>query len=186
MTKSFICFTMLVLYSYSASVIAQNNKLYKNELGIDIANVVTFLSKKQESCLINYKRHFSEKSAFRSGLNLDWSNASDGYKSVGIRGGYERSLPVTNSQWRLYFGSDASFTYLARNYMPNSFIRYGLSPLIGFSYFPVQQFSVSTEAGINFQYTDYRNPGSIVPQDNENVFGVNVGYVGMVVVAYHF
>ena len=186
MIKTFTCFTMLVLCFCSTSIFAQNSGYYKNELGIDVANIITFLSKKQESYLINYKRHISNKSALRCGLNFDWSGASDGYKSVGIRGGYERNFAIVAERWRLHYGSDVSFNHLARNYMPNSYTRYGISPLIGFSYFPVKQFSISTEAGINFYYTDYRNPESIVPQDNENVFSVNVGYVGMVMVAYHF
>jgi hypothetical protein len=159
---------------------------YKNEIGIDVANVLTFLSKKNESYLINYKRHFSEKHVLRSGLNLDWSTAKDGYKGISVRMGYERGHPVVSNYWRLHFGIDASFSYRANNFQPNKAIRYGAHPLIGFSYFPVKRFSISTEMSLNFFYTDYRNPGSFDPSDNQNVFDVNIGSVGMLVISYHF
>ena len=159
---------------------------YKNDIGIDVANILTFLSKKNESCLINYKRHFSEKHILRSGLNLDWSTAEDGYKGIGIRMGYERGYPIVSGHWRLHFGADASFSYRANNFQPNKAIRYGLHPLIGFSYFPVKRFSISTEMSLNFFYTDYRNPGSFDPSDNENTFDISIGSVGMLVIHYHF
>lgn len=159
---------------------------YKNEIGIDIANILTFLSKKNESYLINYKRHLSEKHILRSGLNLDWSTAKDGYKGISVRIGYERGYPIISNYWKLHFGADASFSYRANNFQPNKAIRYGLHPLIGFSYFPVKRFSISTEISLNFFYTDYRNPSSFDHSDNENVFDINIGSVGMLVIHYHF
>jgi hypothetical protein len=171
-------------------VIAQNSPVpaseYKNEIGIDVANILTFLSKKNESYLINYKRHFSEKHVLRSGLNLDWSTAKDGYKGGSVRMGYERGLPIVSNHWKLHFGADASFSYRANNFQPNKAIRYGVHPLIGFSYFPVKRFSISTEMSLNFFYTDHRNPSSFDPSDNDNTFDVNVGSVGMLVIHYHF
>ncbi|MDR2814903.1 MAG: hypothetical protein LBB79_09685 [Prevotellaceae bacterium] len=159
---------------------------YRNDIGIDVANILTFLSKKNESYLINYKLHLSEKHVLRSGLNLDWSTSKDGYKGIGLRAGYERGLPIASNQWKLHFGADASFSYRANNFQPNKAIRCGLHPLIGFSYFPVSRFSVSTEMSLNFFYTDYRNPSSFDPADNENTFDVNIGSVGMLVIHYHF
>jgi len=175
-----------ILLFCSIVAVAQNANHYKNSLGVDVANILTFLSKKRESCLINYKHHCTEYYALRSGLNLDWSTAMDGYKSIGIRLGYERNTQMVAQHWKLHYGADALVSYLKRNYMPNTYFRCGISPLIGFSFFPVTQFSLSTEAGINFFYTDYCNPQSNVPQDNENTLDVNIGYVGMLIVGYHF
>jgi hypothetical protein len=179
-----------IVLSQTIAVIAQSSSvpsdIYKNEIGIDIANILTFLSKKNESYLINYKRHFSEKHTLRSGLNLDWSTAEDGYRGMGIRMGYERGSPIVSNYWKLHFGIDVSFSYRANNFQPNKAIRYGAHPLIGFSYFPVKRFSISTEMSINFFYTDYRNPGSFDPSDNQNVFDINIGSVGMLVIGYHF
>jgi len=165
---------------------SKQSEVYKNELGIDVANIITFLSKKNESYLINYKRWLTSQHKLRSGLNLDWSTSKDGYKAIGMKVGYERNLQIVSDHWRLHWGIDASFRYQANNFQPNKSIRYGLSPIIGFSYFPVKRFSISTEVGINFLYTDYRNPASFDPTDSANVWDINIGSVGMLVIHYHF
>jgi hypothetical protein len=179
---------MLILQSIAA--IAQNNsdipERFKNEIGIDVANILTFLSKKNESYLINYKRHFTEKHTLRSGINLDWSSSSDGHKAIGVKSGYERRLPIVSDHWKLHYGMDALLVYRASNFQSNKSIRYGLSPILGFSFFPVKRFSISTEVGINFLYTDYRNPDSFDPEDSKNVWDVNIGSVGMLIINYHF
>lgn len=159
---------------------------YKNELGVDIANILTFLSKKNESYLISYKRHFSDRHVLRSGLDLEWSTSKNGYKEVGARAGYERANPIVSDHWKLHVGADASFSYKANNFQPTKAIRYGLHPLVGFSYFPVPRFSISTEMCLNLYYTDYRSYGSYDASANDNVFDVNIGSVGMLVIYYHF
>jgi hypothetical protein len=170
------------------AVAAQNTEAekYANEIGVDIANIITFLSKKNESYLINYKRHFTGKHSLRSGLNLDWSTSKDGYKAVGLKVGYERGYPVVSKHWKLHWGVDASFRYQSNNFQPNKSVRYGLTPLIGVSYFLVPRFSISTEMGVNLLYTDYRHSASFDPVDNANVWDVNIASVGMLVVHYHF
>jgi hypothetical protein len=178
-----------ILIGNSIAAVAQENtvsEIYKNELGIDVANILTFLSKKNESYLVNYKRRLTEKHTLRSGLNLDWSTATDGHKSVGIKGGYERGCPIVSDHWKLHFGVDASLLYRTNNFQSNKAIRCGLSPVIGFSYFPVKRFSIATEASLNFFYTDYHNPKSFDPDDSKNVFDINIGSIGMLVVSYHF
>jgi len=161
-------------------------EVYKNVLGIDIANIINILSKKNESYLINYKRHLSKKHALRTGLNFEWSTSRDGYIGMGVKVGYERIYPIVSQHWQLHWGVDATFQYLASNFQPNTSFRYGAGPLIGFSYFPVRRFSISTEVGINFMYTDHRNPESYDPRDNANVWDIKVGSVGMLIVSYHF
>lgn len=162
------------------------NVVYKNTIGIDVANIIPFFAKKNESYLINYKRLLSPKNVLRTGLNVEWSTSKDGYKGVGIKIGYERAYQIVSRHWRLHWGMDASFRYLASNFQPNKSFRYGISPIVGFSYFPVRRFSISTEVGVNFFYTDFRNPDSYDPRDNANVWDINVGSVGMLVISYHF
>jgi hypothetical protein len=159
---------------------------YRNELGVDVANIITFLSKKNESYLLNYKRRLVGRHALRSALNLEWSTAKDGYKSVRARLGYERSLSPVSACWQLYSGIDASFLRRASNFQQNTATTCGLHPLIGVSYFVVKQFSISTEMNLNVYYTRYRNPASFDPSDNTDAFDVNIGSVGMLVVSYHF
>jgi hypothetical protein len=182
--KRIIIATAALLYGGGA-VVAQDDG-YRNEIGIDVANIITFLSKKSESYLINYKRHFTGDHGLRSGLNLDWSTSDDGYKTVGIKAGYERGYPVVSEHWKLHWGADASFRYQSNNFQPNKSVRYGLTPLIGFSYFPVRRFSISTEMGVNFLYTDYRNAASFYPAANAGVWDINIASVGMLVIYYHF
>lgn len=158
----------------------------RNELGVDVANIITFLSKKSESYLLNYKRRVGERHALRSALNLEWSTAKDGYKSVKARLGYEYDLPMVADQWLLYGGADASFLRRASNFQPNRATTCGLHPLVGVSYFLSKQFSVSTEMNLNLCYTRYRNPASFDPSDNADAFDVNIGSVGMLIVSYHF
>ncbi|MDR3093698.1 MAG: hypothetical protein LBU62_03510 [Bacteroidales bacterium] len=119
-------------------------------------------------------------------MNLDWSTSQDGHKTIGVKSGYERGFPIVSDHWKLHYGLDASFLYQTNNFQSNKKLRYGLSPIIGFSYFPVRRFSISTEMGINFFYTDYRKPASFDPEDSKNVWDINIGSVGMLVVSYHF
>jgi hypothetical protein len=178
-----------ILMFFGIAVFAQRSDTtatYKNEIGVDVANILTFLSKKSESYLLNYNRRITERHTLRSALNLEWSTAQNGYNAINFRVGYARNLPLIADKWRLYYGADASFYYWASNFQPNKVIRGGLHPVLGVSYFLVKQFSVSTEMTLNLFYTDYRNPSSFDPNDNKNVFDVNVGSVGMVVLSYHF
>jgi hypothetical protein len=186
MRKHLRLFLTAALSLCSVAVISQSAGQYRHEIGIDISNVLTFLSKKNESCMLNYKWHFNEKNALRSGLDVDWSNGQEGYRIIGLRLGYERNLPVIANHWQLHYGVDGKFTYWSRNFMPNLYTRYGISPLIGITYFYSPHISISTDVGLNFLYTDYCNPENNIPEDNENVFEINVGYVGLLVVSYHF
>lgn len=158
---------------------------FRNEIGIDVANIVTFLSKKNESCLINYKHHFSEKHALRTGLNLELSSSKDGYNAFKLKGGYQYNFPISD-RWRLYSGVDALLRYQSNNFQPNRSIRYGICPVVGFSFFLDKHFTVSTEISLNFFYTDYQNSASYSPEDNANIWDIHLGSVGMLVVSYLF
>jgi hypothetical protein len=162
---------------------------YRHEIGVDVSNFFTLIiSKKSESKLLNYKYHFNRKNTLRSGLNVNWSNDKiEGYKMIALSLGYERNISISkNGKWQFSFGADANFTYHVRNYMPQYYMRCGISPLVGVRYYVSPHLSLSTGAGVNFFYTLYRNPEMNLPEDNKNVFEINVGYVGMFLVSYHF
>jgi len=186
-----LCSTVIVAQTSEKKEKRRNNMLqdtvvYKNVIGIDVAYILTLLGKKNESYLINYKRHLSKKSALRTGLNFEWSTAKDGHKGVGVKVGYEHIYPIVSYHWKIHWAVDASFQYLARNFQPNKSYRCGISPAIGFSYYPVRRFSISTEICVNFYNTTYRNPESFDPRDNANVWDINIGSVGMLIISYHF
>jgi len=160
--------------------------LLRNEVGIDVANILTFLSRKSESYLLNYKWHITNNHVFRFGLNLDCGTASDDRVNVENRLGYEYNYPMVDKHWQLYVGSDLSFYCSASNFQPNKTTRYGLTPLIGVNYYFSNNFSLSTEVGLNLFYSQYRNSRSFDPVDNSDAFNANIGSVGMLVLAYHF
>lgn len=183
---SVISFLMITPFLFCQEKNIIKDDFQKNEIGIDVANILTFLSKKNESYLVNYKRHLSINHTIRAGLNLDWSTEKDQNKSIGTRVGYEYDCPLKDNMWKLHSGVDFSFYYYGSNYQPNTQTRYGLTPLIGFSYYPVRRFSISTEVGLNIFYTQFRNPDSFDADANINSFDFNIGSVGMLVLYYHF
>ena len=157
---------------------------YKNELGIDIANILTFLKRNPQSYLINYKHYFNSKNALRGGLNLDVSSVKEDGLYACMRIGYE--FGKQNEKWRLFYGSDVSFLYSKYNLQPNNFYRLGLEPLIGAKYYISKHFSISSEIKLNFYYNVYRNPDSFDPKANTEGSQIAVGSVGMMLVNYHF
>lgn len=159
-------------------------RIYKNEIGIDVANILTFLEKNPQSYLVNYKHYFKNSNAFRSGLNFDISSINENGYFIDTRVGYEFGRQY--ERWRLFYGSDMSFFYSKSNLQPNSTYRTGIEPLLGVKYYFSKHFSISTEAKMNFYYYVYRNSGSYDPEANTEEFRISLGSVGMVLVNYHF
>jgi len=158
--------------------------LYRNELGIDIANILTFLKKNTQSYLVNYKHYFNAKNAIRSGLNLDLSSIKENGYFINTRIGYE--FGKQNEKWRLFYGSDLSFFYSKSNLQPNKNYSLGLEPLIGVKYYISKHFSISSEIKMNFYYYFYRNPNSFDPTANAEENQIFIGSVGMILLNYHF
>jgi hypothetical protein len=158
----------------------------KNEIGIDFANIITVLTKKPESYLLNYKRRLDSKNAMRYGLDIEWSTSDDGYKGFRNKAGYERDRPVINWKWQFSYGADVSVLYRANNFQSHKTVRGGIHPFIGFAHFFARQFSVATELSLNFFLSKKIKPGSFDPNDNKTIFDMNIGSVGMLLVCYHF
>ncbi|NLO23634.1 MAG: hypothetical protein GX116_04800 [Fibrobacter sp.] len=183
---SYLKIFLLTVVLFSSTVFAEADLGYKNSFSVDVANVLTFLSKKKESYLLYYKRRMVGPHAIRSGLDLEWGNEADAYKIFSIKLGYEQIYPIVSKHWRVHWASDLSFRYSAANFMNTVYRRYGLTPYAGFSYFPVSRFSLSTEFGMNFFYIQKINEKSFAPMDNAKYWQVNVAAVGMVLLSYHF
>lgn len=177
---------MLLLINSMAAfsqVSAADSSLLKNEVGIDVANILTFLRKNTQSYLFNYKRHINARQALRFGLNLDLANEKlKGYYSD-VRLGYE--YKVNRLKWQYFTGADISGAYAKSNLQPNRNYRWGLSPLLGVKYHFSPRFSASSEAKLNFFYSFYRDPGSFDAAANSEDFQINIGSVGMVQINYH-
>jgi hypothetical protein len=174
----------------SLNIVAQNKlddvDYYKNEIGIDVSNIITVLTKKPESYLLNYKRYLNKKQAIRGGLDIEWSTSNDGYKGLKSKVGYEWDKTIGDWKWRFFYGSDVSFLYRANNFQTNKTIRGGIHPFIGFAHYFVKQFSIATELNLNFFCSRTIKPNSFNPDDNKTVFDMSVGSVGMLLICYHF
>jgi hypothetical protein len=182
-------FVTIILVIFSFKLTAQNTEDvdYKNEIRIDISNIITVLSKKPESYLLNYKRYLdNNKRAVRCGLDIEWSTSNDGYKGLRNKIGYEWDRTIGNWKWQLSYGTDVSFLYRANNFQTNKTVEGGIHPFIGFAYYLAKQFSISTELNLNFFCSRKIKPNSFDDNDNKTVFKMGIGSVGMLLVCYHF
>ncbi len=158
--------------------------VFKNEIGIDIVNFLTFLKKNSQSYQLNYKRYVFKSSAIRFGLNLDISSIKESDVYVSTRLGYEFGKQYY--KWRLFYGSDFSYYYSKNNLQPNKNYRLGAEPLIGAKYYFSKHFSVSSEIKLNFFYYIYRNDQSFDPSANSEENELTIGSVGMFIFSFHF
>jgi hypothetical protein len=183
-------FATIILVFSLFNLTAQDNSndpdYCKNEIGIDVANIITVLSKKPESFLLNYKRYLNGKNAVRVGLDVEWSTSDDGYKGIKNKVGYEWDRIIINWKWQFRYGTDISFLYRANNFQSNKTIRGGIHPFIGFAHYFARQFSVATELNLNFFCSRQIKSNSFDARENKTVFDISVGSVGMLLVCYHF
>jgi hypothetical protein len=180
----FLILFTLVSYSQKAFIKPDTFKINKNEIGIDVANIITFLKKNPQSYLINYKYYFTPKSAFRGALDLDWSSLISLGKYLDTRLGFE--FNKQNDNWRLFYGTDFSFSFSKNNLQTIKTYKLGLEPLIGVKYFINKHFSISTEAKLNFYNYFYRDPFSFDTNSNSQNYRIVLGSVGMVILNYYF
>lgn len=177
--SALLFFTGLLSLAVHAQVEVQ-----KNEIGIDVANAMTFIKRNQQSYLLNYRRNFNEKMAFRAGLNLDLGSGNSEGIYPDIKAGIQRNR--REGHWNLYYGIDGTFSYFKSNASPAKLTRFGISPILGVQYFIHKRISISTEASLNFNYYKPRNPESFDPEANKNYYRIFIGSVGMVLISYHF
>jgi hypothetical protein len=182
----FLTATLIILSSVAVFSQAeiQSKKLYKNEIGIDVANILTFLERNTQSYLINYKRHFQNNTALRLGFNFDISSDNDKGNYFDGKLGYEAYL--IKNKWQVIGGFDGSYSYDKANYQSNYINVIGFSPLIGVKYHLSKHFSIATECKLNFLYNMYSDPESFDPEANREEWDINIGAVGMLIVSYHF
>jgi len=161
-----------------------SSRVYRNEIGIDITNFLTFIQQNNQSLLVNYKRYFPNQSGLRSGITLDIASVQGDNINLAARVGYELGRQMNH--WRLFYGFDAAGAYVKSNIQPNYNYNFGVEPLIGGKYYFSKNFSVSSEVKLNFLWYFYRNPTSFDPTANFNSHEVNIGSVGMLVFNFHF
>lgn len=177
---------LLLFFFFSGQVIshAQFEGDMRHELGIDVANALTFIKRNTQSYLLNYRWHFSDKFSLRTGLNLDVGDGnSEGiYPDIklGIQGNKREN------HWNLYYGTDFTFSYYKSNAVSTRNTRFGVSPLVGVQYYFNKRISFSTEGSLNFNFYRVRTPDSFDPAANYNYYRIYIGSVGMVLVSYHF
>jgi len=182
-----ICLVNILLMLCPSDSIAQPENFIgkKHEVGIDVTNTLSFLKKNYQSYLLNYRYYFkNQQFALRAGLNLDISDGISDGKYPSGKLGIQRNHFDKN--WNTYYGLDLSYYYYKSNATPISTTRYGITPLVGVQFFTKNRLSISTEAGLNFHHFVVRSKNSFDPLDNTSYTQVNIGYVGMFLVSYHF
>lgn len=181
-------FTPLLLILLFNTALAQKQEeerpVRKHELGIDIANALTFIKRNNQSYLLNYRYNINRKVAFRAGLNFDISNGESEGTYPDIRIGMQASKRSKN--WVLYGGIDLSYSYYKSNAVSTNTTRIGASPLVGVQYFFNSRISISTEASLNYYHFFVTNKDSFDPVKHRDYYRIVIGSVGMVVISYSF
>jgi hypothetical protein len=172
----------LVAYCISAS--AQEVEHSRHELGIDVANALTFIKRNTQSYLLNYRYNHNDKLGLRAGLNLDVGDGNSEGIYPDVRVGIQKNR--REGHWNIYFGSDISFSYFKSNAVSTRTTRWGVSPMLGVQYLIHRRLSLSTEASLNFNFYKIRTPGSFDPSANDDYYRIYIGSVGMVLISYHF
>jgi hypothetical protein len=178
--------TLLCSYFLNLCFAQVDNNFKRHELGIDVANALTFLKRNNQSYLINYGYFFTPKISFRAGLNFDvGNNESDGiYPSVRV--GIQKSNKSESDHWNFYYGLDFSYMYSKANAQPKVQTRYGVGPVIGVEYFFHSRLSLATEASLNYYYYNDKSLDTFDPIKVKNYYRLLIGSVGMASIKYHF
>lgn len=156
----------------------------RHEIGIDIANALTFLKRNNQSYLINYGYYLNKKVSTRAGLNFDiGSEDADGiYPS--LRVGIQKN--TRSDSWNLYYGLDISFSYSKANAQTKTLTRWGVGPLIGVEYFFHKKLSLATEASLNYYNYKEKDLYTFDPIKQRSYYRLLIGSVGMASIKYHF
>lgn len=161
------------------------NDSLRNEVSIDVANILTFLSLDKQSYLINYRLNLDDKWRLRSGLDFELSNFDDKGLYFDVYAGADRKIHSTN-RFIAYYGIDGSVSLSRPEFQSNRNTRYGISPLIGACFFITRHLSISTEPRLNFFYYRTRNPSSFNPDANSDNYEISIGTVGLLLIGFHF
>ena len=182
----FVCFVQMNngFCQTKDSTESKERPVRKHEVGIDIANALTFIKRNTQSYLLNYRYNINKKTALRAGLNFDISNGESEGTYPDIKLGVQRSRRSKN--WVLYYGMDLSYSYFKSNAVTTNTTRWGASPLLGVQYFFNSRISISTEASLNYYHFFVTNKDSFDPVKHRDYYRIVIGSVGMVLISYSF
>ena len=184
MKRALIICASWILLSLSETYAQENTRIRKHEIGIDIANALTFIKKSDQSYLLNYKYLLNRNLKLRAGLNLELSNEKSEGIYPDIRVGMQKER--RDGKWSFLYGLDGSFRYFKNNSLTSYQFRYGIAPLIGVQYYVHEKFSISTEGTLNLFFYQMRDPDSFDRSANQDYYSFGIGSIGMVFVYYHF
>jgi hypothetical protein len=178
--KVFFLFISIIICEYAYS---QDTLCSKHSVGIDFANVITFLKRNNQSYLANYWYNINNQYSIRGALNFDigTSDADGIYPSLKV-GVQKNSRHV---KWNYFYGADLSYTYYKGNTIPISNTRYGISSFIGVEYFLSDRFSLNTEISLNCYYTQEKNNSTFSTDNERNYYRAVIGSVGMIILKFN-
>jgi len=174
-----------ILLQYSTSFAQTIDSTFKkNEIGIDIANALTFIKRNNQSYLVNYWYSPNKRTSYRFGLNLDVGTGESDGNYPSVRVGIQKNR--RNNNCNFYYGLDFSYAYFKANAQPSDLTRIGISPIIGVEYCFNKNFAISTEASLNYYLFKETNSDTFNPIKEQNYYRLTIGSVGMVVIKYRF
>ena len=184
MTRIAIFCTYWVFLCFFNTNAQEKTRKRKHEIGIDVANALTFIKKSDQSYLINYKYLTTRNLKIRAGLNLELSDEQSEGIYPDIRVGFQKERK--DGKWSFLYGADGSFRYFKNNSLTSYQFRYGIAPLIGVQYYVHEKFSISTEGTLNLFFYQMRDPDSFDRSANQDYYSFGIGSIGMVFLYYHF
>ncbi|NSL89269.1 hypothetical protein ECE50_020680 [Chitinophaga sp. Mgbs1] len=181
MITAVLTFVSTAVFSQDSTVVRYR---YQHELGIDVANILTFLKRNADSYLLNYRWHYRPNRAVRAAFNMALSDKS----SMGLypegRLGHQWGAAIDN--WRLYGGGDLYAAFGHHNNLSGSYWKLGIGPVVGVQYFFNKHISLSTEVTLNAFYSLPDDPKSFDPDADKTFYEFRFGSVGMFHINYHF
>jgi hypothetical protein len=182
--KEYIFLIVFLLQCFISLSQSFDSTTVKNEIGIDVANALTFIKKNNQSYLINYWYSPTKKTSYRFGLNLDLGTGKSDGKYPSARIGIQKNR--RNFSYNFYYGIDFSFAYYEANAQTSSITRIGSSPIIGVEYCLYKNLSVTTEASLNYYIFIEKNNDTFDPIKEQFYHRLIIGSVGMFVIKYRF
>lgn len=157
----------------------------RNEIAVDVANILTFLKRDAQSYSLYYRRALNQTMRIRSAANFQVSNDPGKGKYIDFSTGLDFSI-YRSAVYHVYYGGDLYGSYAKGNFQPNINYKAGVSPFIGASCFITKRLSISTEPRINFTYFIYRNKSSFDPAANSETYEIGFGTIGLLMIGFHF
>lgn len=109
-----------------------------------------FFSSAEGNQKISYRKKTKSDKYLRAGLFFKYEEESE--KAISVFTGFDYLLKRNNSRWQYRYGFDFSIGYRENLNSNRDYLNLSIFPLIRLEYFFSENFSISTEPGLFFNY----------------------------------